>query len=449
VSRVAAAGARAIGLDKPTSLARVAVDKINPYSDIANARGIDCSAKLAVDPENAITTKPCVGGITTDEMDISYIAGTPTLMSSMTFGLSDAIGLTKLVASNNINLNSWTYASWLCDLTKSHSGSIKVKVYISASTLHSCRLVFFLNTTNNYWQDCYHRVVDVQGDTEVDILLPYTVSNIASKNWNATSTLNLYVMLLSYSQPQGSVNTPIYLNSYGAAASDFRIFGPKDRFFSIPNGPAALRAEATDMDYEPESNPRLDFCSDFQPIHPSITGYEHSGLIYGEEIKNYRDFVHRYCPIRLQTGDTYFSTYEGHGNIGTNGFAGLEMYGLIFRFWRGSIRFKIIQPDSKIRAVEHADTVSTHVFSGTTLSSTVNPLLEFEAPFYYDRLFHETGDDSTNVIRFSGTSDAYLLKAGGDDFSFHFLVPPPIYDYPFSTNYGLEGLMSWLTTTVP
>nr|WPV63396.1 MAG: capsid protein [Jingmen bat picorna-like virus 3] len=417
-----------IGLDKPTTLQRTAVDKINPYSDIANARGIDTSVKLGIDPENGISTIPNVGGVSHDEMDLNYIAGTPMLFKIMTFGNTDPIGTVKTIVENNLHNLAPTYASFLVDLSYCYSGGIKVKLYISASNMHAARIVLFLNNQPTNWQTCYHRVFDVQGDTEIEVTLPYTSVELAHPGDNSPQTF--YAELLSYSQSQETINTPIYMNVYVSAASDFKIYGPVDRLVAL------------------ESNPRLDFGKEFQPLHPSMTGFDHHGFIFGEEIKSYRDFIHRYVPIK-RVGTSPVSIYEGTGNIGPGGFTGLELYGQIFRFHRGSIRFKLIQNDDSKRAVAFGrPSDSPNYYLGNTLSTGVNPLLEFEVPYYEYRLFKETFRNHELCFTATGPAvddETYMLKAAGEDFSFHFLQPPLIYLFPMAANYGVTGLMTYLS----
>lgn len=450
-ARILAAGAKMIGLDKPTSLARTNIDKVNPYSDIANSRGIDCSNKLAVDPENKISTYPNVAGQTVDEMDINYICGTPTLASVFSVGTSTAVGANIKVCDTDVVRNNWTYAGWISDLCGYHSGSCKVKLYISASTMHACRVIFYINTVATKWQDCYHKVVDILGDTEVEMTLPYTSSYLVRTNLSDTTiddpTMSLWMRVVSYSQPQTAVNTPIYFNVYLASASDFKVYMPLDRIAAVTGMPTTLKADATE--YEPHSNPRVDFSKPFEPIHPSVRGFEHDGLIMGEQIRSYRDFVHRYCPIRAIDPLADTSVYEGRGNFGPYGYLGLEMYGLIYQFWRGSIRFKLMQFNNDLNSVAVMHEPMGVAVSGTTLSSGVNPLLEFEVPFYSPVMFRHTGDEAPLNLRGSGVHDMYLLKAGGDDFSFHFLCPPPTYNVPFNNNCGITGLAAFLTNNQP
>jgi len=327
--------AKVLGLDKPTSLARTQIGKINPYSDIANSRGIDTSVKLGVDPENAISTQPVVGGVSTDEMDIAYIAGTPTYYGTTTIDNTVPNNYTWSIFNTDMSTIGFSYANWLIQNVQYYSGSYKIKLYITASNMHAARVCFFLNTTPTAWQSCYHRIVDIQGDTEVEITLPYWDSTIQTKTMN--TPMQLYMRLLAYSQPQETVTTPIYVNTYIAMASDFRISGPVNNLLSLDPLPTLVMDEHGEESFIVESNPRLDFQQDFQPLHESMTGYEQTNLVVGEKILNYRDFVHRYVPLR-QIDNTSNAAYEGRGNLGIGMYTGLELYGLIYRFNRGSIR---------------------------------------------------------------------------------------------------------------
>lgn len=442
--------ARAYGFDKPTSLARTEITKVNPYSDIANARGIDGGAVLAVDPENAISTVPNVGGVSTDECNLRYIAGTPVFLRTISIGLSNAINGSQLLLTNNVEMNYDMYAYFLCELVKWHSGSIKVMLNISAAATHSARFVIYLNTQPTNWAQCYHMVVDIQGDTIVKLTLPYC-SNKMAQDETVSSPMYLYIANLSYSQAQTTVDTPIYINVYAAMADDFRLYAPTERVITLNNVAAQAMAAAEDV-FQVESNPRLIFQEAFDPIHPSVTGFAHSGFICGEEIRTYRDFIHRYSPIRSLTG-TWFSVYEGPGNLGATGFVGLEKLGLIFRYWRGSVRFKLIQSDDYIRAFAlRSDTnpATNPYFSGVTFSSSNNPLLEATAPYYSDKLFLSTTENSQLQGKFQSPDAAnrgvFMLKAGGDDFSFHFLQPWPEYSYPGQTFYSTVGLMNFIAS---
>ena len=354
------------GLDKPTSLARTDIVKYNPYSDIANARGIDTSSKLAVDPENGITTQPIVGGVSHDEMDLTYIAGTPVYMETQQFTAADAIGFQRQLFTTDLKSVEWSYPHFLVGLAQWWSGSPKIKIYIMASNFHSVRIAFYYSNANTSWQNCYHRIVDIQGDTEVEMTLPYVHSYAAAGSM--VEPMKLYAVLLSYSQAQPALVTPVYMNVYFAMASDFRLYGPT--------------SSMVNSTFIPQSNPRLDFQRDFDGIHPSVTGYAQRNMICGEEVTSYRDLVHRYTTIRRVTEDNETSRYEGRGNAGNTGFVGLEKLGLIFRFHRGSCRFKMIQRDNWYRSVLHYQVGSPNLFEGTTFSSMMNPVLEYELPYY-------------------------------------------------------------------
>jgi len=317
--------------------------------------------------------------------------------------------------------------------------------------MHACRVIFYVNSVEGKWQDCYHKVVDILGDTEVDMTLPYTSSVLVRTNPNDTSvddpSMYLWMRVVSYSQPQTAVNTPIYFNVYLSAASDFKVYMPLDKIVAVTGMPTQLASEA--LEYEPHSNPRVDFSKSFDPIHPSIQGFEHEGLVMGERIRSYRDLVHRYCPIRSFDPLADTNIYEGGGNFGPYGYLGLEMYGLIFQFWRGSIRFKLLQFNNNLNSVSVTHQPLSTAICGTTLSSGVNPLLEFEVPYYHPFMYQHTSGSTALTFRGSGAHNMYLVKAAGDDFSFHFLCPPPTYSLPYNGNCGMLGLSNFLTSSQP
>jgi hypothetical protein len=444
VAKDAASVARIMGMDKPTSLARTDITKVNPFSDIPNSKGIDCSVKLSLDPENGISTTPNVAGVSTDEHMINYIAGTPTLYKVATFSETSVIGSSIELFSTDLDTvgstGSFLYAQELFKYFQYWSGSFKLKVYIHASNMHAARLVFYLNPTStatNAWQSCYHMVVDVQGDTEVELSVPYFPHTvIADANVGNTK---LFVSLVSYSQPTPGVVTPIYLNCYGAMGSDFELYAPVDKIFSTT--------------FIPQSNPRLDFQKDFPYIHPSMTGYKTSGFVIGERVTTIRDLMHRYQPVGpVGVGTRLFPrpTYCGRGNLGTGLFIGLESLGLMFRYYRGSVRFKILQLDELSRSVLVFRQDTGAATSAFTASSSSNPLVEFEVPWYEKALYLSTSQNNEpqyTIAQPKGDA-VYEVKAAGDDFSFHFLCPPPLTDNPSNAFVGVSGVVNYFAQAV-
>lgn len=399
-----------VGLDKPTTTDYNSVIKVNPYHDISLGRGIDMAAKMSLDPDNAISTLPSVGGISDDELSLRYLAGLPSL--SGIFGFVAATPKTEVMSLGPYD----TYRTSVDTLMKVYrfwSGSLKFKAYITASQFHIVRMVFWLgevSPTVTNWENCYHKVVDIQGDTEVSFTLPFT-SKFFSSESNAGATWSVYCQILSWSQPDLAISAPIYLNVYKAGDSDCRFAVPKD--FAV----------------QTQCSPRQDFNKGFEPLHESFTGYEQHGYLFGEETETLRDVMHRYNLVSEVQPTTI--TYASYAPLAiTPGYvsSGVERYGMFYRFWRGSLRFKNLykdaEPATKAVAIQH----SGEWISAINLSSSNNKLSEYEVPWYTNLLYEPTCSaqlDPILMTRSATTNTILQLNALGDDGSFHFARAPP------------------------
>jgi hypothetical protein len=429
-----------IGLSKPKTTDAVTINKINPFCDINTGAGVDFSSTLGMDPENAISTLPNVAGCTTDEMDFKQFCGTPVLVRIQQFSQGNSTPQT--LAFPNFQKGQpgddfCGYAEMLSNMFLYVSGSKKVKIYITASLYHSARFVLYLtdSSTSAVWQNCYHMIVDVQGDTEVEFTLPYCSSNISNETSGETEQFALVAFPLSWSQPDDSLTTPIYFNVYTAAANDIQFGGLVETWFEI------------------QSCPRVDFVSDFQPFHSSVLSYDPVNVIYGERYTTIREIVHKYqamYPISFNAG-IQIPAYAGGGNQVLGVWTGLEMVGQMFRFWRGSTRFKLLTPS--INPMSLYVTKGSSILVGSAVSSVVNQAQEIEIPYYDNRLYADTSEYSDIVINVrTGLSTnsplGFYLSAAGDDFSFHFQSMPRS-DGAFTnvapnTNVGFVGMANSL-----
>lgn len=428
IARPAAAVTKMLGLSKPTTVNTTQIIKIDPNNGMNYGKGIDVCVKIAMDPENQISTQPVVGGVSEDEMLLRYIAGTPQMVHSSTWLEAS----TPLVIMNTSRFdNNPTFVDNVSRLFKYISGSYKLKIYITASLMHAVRMVFWLtDSSGSDWVNCYHIVVDIQGDTEVEVTVPYC-GQALSRAPGDNSEFQIYGAILSWSQPTAGANTPIFLNAYKAAAPDFQ-FG------------CLLERE-----FVPQSNPRFEFTKPFAPLHPSMTGFSHQNLLYGEEYHTMREVVHRYSAYTSATagGGTLVNNYFVTSVEGGGSFKGLEMIGLFYRFWRGSIRQKAVLQASATDGMVIVKN-GTDIICGTAIAGTNLQNLEWEVPYYDNKLFrftNRTNDVSTTQI--VSTSPKYLFKSAGDDFSFHWLVAPPPGTFQAVSNpsYGLVGFSTFVT----
>lgn len=442
-----AAVASVIGLSKPSTLACTDIVRLQPASDISYGKGIDVGNKLAMDPENMISTTPNVAGISVDEMALKKLIGTPQLVSQWTF-----INSTPPAAI--VKANPYDAAPCIVDQVSKFfhysRGSYKVKVYFTASLFHTVKgVLWFADSldTASYWNACYHKVIDIQGDTSVEFTIPYA-SKYLSESDDAASGWGVYFQIISWSVPVPSVAPPIYLNVYKAAADDFELGGLMDVTFQPSSGVEHI------ADFEVHNNPREDFSKPFPMFQDSMTGYQTDGFILGEKYTSVREIVHRYSAYYATTADQPVYNF---GVVATGRFIGFEMWSLFYRFWRGSVRYKFFSPDYRyVSSVFMWDSDTNKYYPGTYISSPSNPVIECEAPYYSKYVMHNVGTISgLRVGSYTSTNgDAsvvpkFLFKSAGDDMSFHFIRALPLGTIvPNSTggNSGTAAFSSYLST---
>jgi len=402
-----------IGLNKPTTVQEPGKMELNPIANWSAGEGIDMANKAAMSLTAGISTEPNVGGVNRDEMDLLFIACTPQMTSQ--FSINAATPDTLVATTNPFQLLApYTYVDFLIRSFRFCSGSYKFRCYITASVMHSARLVFYLSRAVGDWQSCYHKVVDVNGDTEFEFVVPYCVEQVLRNNETETEYWNVYMHILSYSQPVPGVTTPIAINVYKAANTDFR-FG--------------CLLENT---FVATSCPRDDFAKEFQPLHPSIKGYLPDKIVYPEEYRSLREILHRDVPYGVIANGNTARVYQTSGfmpTVGTSvGYYGKEYWGLLFMFWRGSTRHTYLRFDTKITAitVSFADTGS--FVPGLDISLTDKPTLKIEVPWYSAKLYEATSvaDSGARLVSCLNVTTGVYCSSVGDDFSFHYLRPVPL-----------------------
>jgi len=417
-----------LGLSKPKTVQVGLITNPNSNFTINLGKGIETVATMGMDQENAISTIPNVGGISADEMAFKYIVGTPMLINSPSWVSGTSAGLICSTTRTDININFVDAVSQFFLYT---AGSYKFKIYITASLMHAVRGVFYLaNDATDDWQNCHHRIVDIIGDSEVEFAVPYC-SKYVSRRQTQSTAIGVYFAILSWSQPTPAATAPIYFAVYKAGGSDFQ-FG-------------ALK----DMCFQTQSNPREDFNKEFDFFHPTMKGYKQDKLLFGEEYETVRECIHKYtCYGSAAYSNVYGPAHDGgsssviptYNTQRASGFfiIGMEMWGLMFRFWRGSVRMKFIGRESLPSAVLRVNgtLMNTMILPTTTVirslagSGTICQL-DMEVPYYHNVLFEQTLSTPENTVVVDVTNNStpepnvILCKAAGDDFSYHWLVAPP------------------------
>jgi hypothetical protein len=438
VAKPMASVAKALGLSKPTTLATTQVMKVNPFSDMANGKGLDLTMKLAMDPENRVSCAPNIGGVTYDEMNLVALAGTPKLFEQIKLNKGDtwAFNVFSVQGQNAATEPYMGFFDFVANNFTHYSGSIKVKVYFTASVMQTARIVVWLaRGFQEDWMQCYHQVIDVTGDTEYSVTLPYPEEDIAWRV-NDTSPWTLNMRVIGWSQPDPSLDNPIWVNLYRAAADDIRFYGQKERRYI----------------FIPESNPRADFAKPFPPLHPSIKSYVPQNIIFGESHTHLKEMLHKYYPYKAIQSDNNVQVYNLIANASTYAI-GIEMLNLPFAFRSGSIRHKFLLRKNVYGLAGSLNMLNSfgEQYIGTSVSATVNPLVEAEIPFYKSQSFINArigpGEGEALYTIVSGGGLTFLFKSVGDDFAAHFLCAwPPGYFSAASANDGYPALRTYFNT---
>jgi len=398
--------AKFFGLSKPTTIAVGQVTKNNPFADMANGKGIDLSLKLAMDPENRISVMPNIGGTTQDQMELRTIAGTPKLYQILTMNSGDTFPVSVFNISNDkatmgfFDFVANNFAAW--------SGSVKIKLYFTASVMQTARIVLYLSRDlNDDWMQCYHEVVDVCGDTEYETTLPYPDEGYALPV-GTNVPWELGIKVIAWSQPDPALDNPVFINIYRAAADDIQFWGQIERAYT----------------FDTESNPRADFAKPFKTMHPSMRTYVPQNIIYGEKHTHIKEMLHKYYPYKAVTNGTQT---KGYNLTALNSLytSGIEMLSMIFAFWAGSIRHKYLVNGNTL-CYMFICTDAGIPYIGTSCSSTMNPIIEGEIPFYTNQSFkHTRGDIASTPSSTPEGASPFLFKSVGDDYTLHFLCAWP------------------------
>jgi len=232
------------------------------------------------------------------------------------------------------------------------------------------------------------------------------------------------------------------MNVYTSADKDIQFGGLLDTF------------------YQATCCPRMDFSRPFVPIHDSVTDYKTTGFIYGEDYQSVRQIIHRYTavkPVNATFTGPNLNIYPGTGAVSLKGFNGLTLFGLLYRFYRGEIRYKVVHQTSNAANSAFYVTDGAYIYAGSSISSTTNPVNEIAIPHYKRELILDTSSADSRVLTNNGAnSETMAMYAAGDDFSFSFIHPPPpgtFSTYPLTgSGYvfaGNQGLSNFLAGGIP
>jgi len=85
------------------------------------------------------------------------------------------------------------------------------------------------------------------------------------------------------------------------------------------------------------------------------------------------------------------------------------------------------------------------------MAFTDKPSLSAEIPWYSNQAFNYTSannvPDYSTVVTGDSGAYSYYCKSAGDDFTFHFLCPPPPGSIAYTpATQGFQGLATWIAS---
>lgn len=376
--------AKYFGYDRPTSVESNAPRSLNLVDRMALGVGLDESRKIALDPQNAVSTNCGVFGKNEDEMLFRNYVTKPTLLDQAKILSSDIAGQNVFYlpvtpcSARHVQLGgtspttTYTYigdnrCSFVGSLFKYWRGSMKYKFQFVCSSYTSARVRIAWCPLWSQRQavvtssagDVISKVVDVSGDTNLEFSIPYLAqpsalrtapSNIFTSGDLTDVQLDQFCngcICVSVVNPiaytDDATNAYIDINVWLAGGEDLRFYAPvAQNEYNVFDPAPAMVAQGLE---EPlaDNNMWDAFDKTFEPLLPAVT-FVKSGVFVGEEIDSFRTYLHRYTYMyKNVNNNTYIDMYDirtPRQNL--NDRSWLATIRLAFLFERGSQRFKLI-----------------------------------------------------------------------------------------------------------
>lgn len=236
--------AKALGYDLPRSLEAPTVVRPRLLQGLGAGVGLDTSDLLTYGPGRAPVTLKTFGMRAGDEMDLGYVASTPSRIYTTAWTSSLVQGYTicafpvnphympASTASDHTMVPTFLAAA---SIPFSHwRGSLCYQVYVSASTSHACRLRISFSPGCSWTEDngydytqCITAVYDINGPA----VIPFTVPFIYDRPMARESIGVLRFIVETPISPIGDVVTAgVQLTFYVSAAAGFQVANPIRRY---------------------------------------------------------------------------------------------------------------------------------------------------------------------------------------------------------------------------
>lgn len=367
--------------------------------------------------------------------------------------------------------------------TKFHSGRVRI-FYVPG--------LFNTDLPTGFEHDAnYSTVVDLRSDTDVEFNLPYVATvpwlHVKESPWTGSFNQTQVCGAVHVEVLNELVNTSTVSDSVEVLVE---VCGAEDIEFAIPiqpnltprARPATTRTRnvmrmltnsvaqvGTDTGDTPLEQARVEPTNFSEvPLQPKATTYNEAMLTMGEKVTSFRQLIKRFHMLTPSTEERYWNfskpfwinpnKFVGTTLEGTNDLDSLSWFASLYAFYRGSTRVKIapinktgpmqvllkptylygngsiIEPDTTWPRV---DARGADVFLPRT-----EGIYELSFPYYSSYPVTLTTYNATNsdvldarngfnraIATFHEDTQAYVYRAAGDDFSFGFLLGPPVLNH--------------------
>jgi len=341
----------------------------------------------------------------------------------------------KILAADPGGDLQFDYLGWYSGFFRACRGGIKYFFYISTSSFTTTRLRISFEprlqtVTSTVGGETYSIIVDVQGDTLYSLTVPYMyISNYMpmtfptnSNDLAGTAYGQILFSLVNAVQTTGTTDT-VYVNIFRSAAEDFEFAYLK----SFNLNPTVVEAPMAIANCDIEKA----FEVSFNPFVEGTQTTVQDRITTNDKILTHLDFLHRYTNYTSSAAGVqvnlplvpHYDTYP----------AGSAQWLGCFRFWRGSVRFLLMDgsPTSYLWRSETGVSWSSEIPSMRvpTDSTTAVPAViipyentirfrgivpTIESAFNIKTMFHTITAEAGNVY-----------WAAGDDFTLGSVRGPP------------------------
>ncbi|DAZ87503.1 TPA_asm: polyprotein, partial [Neosmilaster georgianus associated picornavirus 4] len=395
--KVASGIAGLLGYQRPANIKAPETRSIQ-YGNMAHTTGLDTAYTLALDPENKVSRCDRYTGASDEEMLLSTIVSRPGLLYHRSIPATTAAGtiLFKLPVIPTLTPASYTEPAiptrpvlfgctpvgYIGHMFQYWRGTLNYKIQIVASSFHTGRLrVCWLPSYQdplNYnpledQSNVVSQVVDIHTDTELDIAIPYVRSTMYSRTMQSDSHTgnheNGYLMISvvnTIAHPE-TAPPPIFLNVWVSGGADLQFARPTVSYLHNSVGfyvPSEEQIEAQ-AGYESEEH-LLALCDG--------SGSFEQGVCMGENVFNLKDVLGRPCYLTETTDGNSVQVIPGGHNVVADNVGFLTYLWPLFRFWRGSIGYKVLSNTGKLNMVTSVNAIwpNAPVPAYQASNSTVN-----------------------------------------------------------------------------